>query len=313
MSVLDNLNTKLISPSSLNLYTKNLIRLNDGKEIKNLKFLKNTENILDKIKDYKPNTRRTYIISIVSLLKQEPKLKKLYDIYYKILLEYNTTLKNNNDKSETQNDNWISQEQVLEKQKELENILPVIINKKSITQDQYEKLFNLLILSLYTLNPPRRNLDYLKMNLVSKYIPDIASNILPDIKDNNNYLDLFNKNFIFKNYKTKKTYNEQVVPINDNLLNIIKVYLKFHPLKKEIKGKKFNVPFLVNFDGDEYKNSNDITRILNKIFGKKIGSSMLRNIFLTNKYSDNLKELNEDAKNMGTSKNTIESNYIKTD
>jgi hypothetical protein len=313
MSVLDNLNTKLISPSSLNLYTKNLIRLNDGKEIKNLKFLKNTENILDKIKDYKPNTRRTYIISIVSLLKQEPKLKKLYDIYYKILLEYNTTLKNNNDKSETQNDNWISQEQVLEKQKELENILPVIINKKSITQDQYEKLFNLLILSLYTLNPPRRNLDYLKMNLVSKYIPDIASNILPDIKDNNNYLDLFNKNFIFKNYKTKKTYNEQVVPINDNLLNIIKVYLKFHPLKKEIKGKKFNVPFLVNFDGDEYKNSNDITRSLNKIFNKKIGSSLLRNIFLTDKYSDNLKELNNDASAMGTSKNTIESNYIKTD
>jgi hypothetical protein len=328
MSVLESLQTKSISPSSLNLYTKNLIRLNDGKEIKNLNFLKNTENILDKIKDYKPNTRRTYIISIVSLLKQEPKFKKLYDIYYKILLEYNNNLKNNNDKSDKQTENWITQEEVLDKQKELENILSVIINKKSITQEQYEKLFNLLILSLYTLNPPRRNLDYLKMNIVSKYISDIASNILPDtkgtqegIKDNNNYIDLLNKNFIFKNYKTKKTYNEQVVPINDKLNDIIKVYLKFHPLKKEIKGKakltpsgkKFNVPFLVDFEGNQYNNSNDITRKLNKIFDKKIGSSMLRNIFLTDKYSDNLKELNNDAKNMGTSKNTIESNYIKTD
>jgi len=312
MSVLDNLNKKEISPNSLNLYTKNLIRLNDGKEIKNLKFLKNIENILDKIKDYKANTRRTYIISIVSLLKQEPKLKKLYDQYYKILLEYNTTLKNNNDKSEKQNDNWISQEEVLDKQKELENILPIIINKKSINQEQYEKLLNLLILSLYTLNPPRRNLDYLKMNVVSKYISDIANNILPDIKNDNNYLDLLNKNFIFKNYKTKKTYNEQVVPINNKLMDIIKVYLKFHPLKKEIK-KKINVPLLVDFEGNEYKNSNDITRSLNKIFGKKIGSSMLRNIFLTDKYSDNLKELNQDASAMGTSKNTIESNYIKTD
>lgn len=312
MSVLDNLNTKLISPSSLNLYTKNLIRLNDGKEIKNLKFLKNTENILDKIKDYKPNTRRTYIISIVSLLKQEPKLKKLYDQYYKILLEYNNNLKNNNDKSESQNENWISQDQVLEKQKELENILPVIINKKSINQEQYDKLFNLLILSLYTLNPPRRNLDYLKMNIVSKYVPDIASNILPEIKENNNYIDLLNKNFIFKNYKTKKTYKEQVVPINDKLNEIIKVYLKFHPLKKEIK-KKISVPLLVDFEGNEYKNSNDITRILNKIFGKKIGSSMLRNIFLTDKYSNNLKELNNDVKEMGTSSNTANTNYIKTD
>lgn len=313
MSVLENLNKKEISPNSLNLYTKNLIRLNDGKEIKNLNFLKNTENILDKIKNYKPNTRRTYIISIVSLLKQEPKLKKLYDIYYKILLEYNNNLKNNNEKSEKQNDNWITQDEVLDKQKELEDIIPIIINKKSITQEQYDKLFNLLILSLYTLNPPRRNLDYLKMNIVSKYIPDIALNYLPDIKDNNNYIDLNNKNFIFKNYKTKKTYNEQIVPINDKLNDIIKIYLKFHPMKKEIKGKKFNIPFLVDFEGNQYNNSNDITRKLNKIFNKKIGSSMLRNIFLTDKYSNNLKELNNDTTAMGTSNNTANTNYIKTD
>jgi len=303
-SILNNLNEKNISPSSLNLYTKNLIRLNDGKEIKNLKFLKDIPAIIDKIKDYKPNTRRTYIISIVSLLKQEPKLKKLYDQYYALLLEYNTSLKNNTEKSESQTENWITQEQVLEKQKELENILPQIINKKSITQEQYDKLFNLLVLSLYTLNVPRRNLDYLKCYLVSKYTPD---NLSVD-----NYLDLTDKNFIFKNFKTKKTYKEQVVPIQDNLLNIIKVYLKFHPLKKEFK-KKIPIPLLVDYNGNPYNNSNDITRVLNKIFNKKIGSSMLRNIYLTDKYSDQQKELALDVKNMGTSKGTAESNYIKTD
>jgi len=304
MSALSALNTKPISASSLNLYTKNLIRLNEGKEIKNLKFLKDIPAIIDKIKDYKPNTRRTYIISIVSLLKQEPKLKKLYDQYYALLLEYNTSLKNNTEKSESQTENWITQEQVLEKQKELENILPQIINKKSITQEQYDKLFNLLVLSLYTLNVPRRNLDYLKCYLVSKYTPD---NLSVD-----NYLDLTDKNFIFKNFKTKKTYKEQVVPIQDNLLNIIKVYLKFHPLKKEFK-KKIPIPLLVDYNGNPYNNSNDITRVLNKIFNKKIGSSMLRNIYLTDKYSDQQKELALDVKNMGTSKGTAESNYIKTD
>jgi hypothetical protein len=303
VSVLDNLNTKSISASSLNLYTKNLIRLNDGKEIKNLKFLKNIPAIIDKIKDYKPNTRRTYIISIVSLLKQEPKLKKLYDEYYKLLLEYNTTLKNNTEKSESQTENWITQDQVLEKQRELESILPQIINKKSITQEQYQQLFNLLILSLYTLNAPRRNLDYLKMNIINKYIPENLTD--------NNYLDLTDKKFIFKNFKTKKTYKEQTVPIQDNLLNIIKIFLKFHPLKKEIK-KKLPVPLLVDFEGYPYNNSNDITRILNKIFNKKIGSSMLRNIYLTDKYSDQQKELALDVKNMGTSKATAETNYIKT-
>jgi hypothetical protein len=304
MSALSALNTKPISASSLNLYTKNLIRLNEGKEIKNLKFLKDIPAIIDKIKDYKANTRRTYIISIVSLLKQEPKLKKLYDEYYKLLLEYNTTLKNNTEKSESQTENWITQDQVLEKQRELESILPSIINKKSITQEQYQQLFNLLILSLYTLNAPRRNLDYLKMNIINKYIPENLTD--------NNYLDLTDKKFIFKNFKTKKTYKEQIIPIEDNLLNIIKIFLKFHPIKKEIK-KKLPVPLLVDFEGNPYNNSNDITRILNKIFNKKIGSSMLRNIYLTDKYSDQQKELALDVKNMGTSKGTAESNYIKTD
>ena len=54
------------------------------------------------------------------------------------------------------------------------------------------------------------------------------------------------------------------------------------------KGKKLsktsNIPFLVYNDGKEFNKINSITRILNKIFDKKIGSSMLRHIFLTDKY-----------------------------
>jgi hypothetical protein len=46
---------------------------------------------------------------------------------------------------------------------------------------------------------------------------------------------------------------------------------------------------------------------------------MLRNIYLTDKFSDilitraKLQELNETAKEMGTSSNTIQSQYIKLD
>ena len=71
----ENLKNKDISASSLNLYMNNLKRLNGGQEIKNFKFLNDVDKVVEKIKDYKPNTRRTYIISIVSLLKQEPKQK----------------------------------------------------------------------------------------------------------------------------------------------------------------------------------------------------------------------------------------------
>ena len=38
---------------------------------------------------------------------------------------------------------------------------------------------------------------------------------------------------------------------------------------------------------------------------------MLRNIYLTSKYSNNLNELQKDAKAMGTSASTIENQYVK--
>lgn len=300
--VFDNLKKKSISQSSLNLYLKNLKRLNNDEEIKNFNFLKNVDNILEKIKDYKPNTRRTYLISIVSLLKQEPKFASLYDKYYKLLMEYNKELKTNNTLTEKQSENWISQDEVLKKQKELMEIIPQI--KKKITIKQYYSLLDLVILSLYTLQAPRRNLDYLKMNIINKYTPELSTE--------NNYLDLSSNTFIFRNFKTKKTYLDQVIKINDDLMNIIKIYLKHHPLKSNLKGK-FNIPFLVDIDGNRFNNSNDITRILNKIFEKKIGSSMLRNIYLTSKYSNKINDLQKDVKDMGTSVNVAEDHYIKTD
>jgi hypothetical protein len=57
---------------------------------------------------------------------------------------------------------------------------------------------------------------------------------------------------------------------------------------------------------------NSITRILNKLFNpKKVGSSMLRHIYLTEKYGDKLNELEDDAEAMGTSTNMAQSTYIK--
>ena len=51
-------------------------------------------------------------------------------------------------------------------------------------------------------------------------------------------------------------------------------------------------------------------RILNKIFDKAIGSSMLRHIFLTDKYGETLDKQKEDAKNMAHSEGQ-QKDYIK--
>ena len=65
------------------------------------------------------------------------------------------------------------------------------------------------------------------------------------------------------------------------------------------------------FYNEDIIKSQDITRLLNKIFGKNIGSSMLRNLYLTNKYGDMVEELKKDTTDMGTSVDTALSTYIK--
>ena len=58
---------------------------------------------------------------------------------------------------------------------------------------------------------------------------------------------------------------------------------------------------------------NVLLLILNKVFGKKISVSMLRNIYLSSKYGDESKALANDTRDMGTSVSVAQSNYIKKD
>jgi hypothetical protein len=95
------------------------------------------------------------------------------------------------------------------------------------------------------------------------------------------------------------------VDINDNkpLLDVIATYLKFHPSKGKGEYK-----FLVGADGSALSSVNSITRVLNKIFGKQIGSSMLRHIYLSSKY--NIEEMKKDADAMGHTLGT-QKEYLK--
>lgn len=292
-----------ISASSRKLYTFNLTKLNGGKPIKDLKFLGGAD-ILEKLEALKPNTRRTYLIAIISALKDRPeaKYKKLYTKFYEPLMALNKDLKDNTKKTEKVKDNWIDQSKIMEIQEDLARIIPEIKDKKKISADEYERLLHLVILSLYTLQQPRRNKDYVEM-MIARKVPDDKSK---------NYLDVADWKWIFNNYKTEKTYKQKVADVPEALKSILEVYMKFHPEAKAIKKKTFDpVPFLVHHDGKVVTSSTDMTRLLNKILGKKVGVSMLRAVYLTDKYGDTLKELKADTSAMGTSVETAQNNYIK--
>jgi len=307
MNIIDKaLESRQLSQNSINLYKRNLLKLNDNKPIKSFNFLKNKEEILNKIKKLKPTTQRSYIISICSVLRDIPKYKKMYEEYFELLKDFNNDLKVNTDKSEKQEKNWISQEEVLSVHKKLkEDVMNLLQKKRKIDKAVFNKLLNYMILSLYTLINPRRNKDYSLMK--------IASNT---DDDNYNYLMIDKKNtmkFLLNKYKTDKKYHSVEIEVPDDLKEVIQLYLKYHPLKAELKKKDYDIPFLVDEQGKGLKNSTEITKILNKIFGKKISSSMLRNIFLTDKYGDVMEELKSDVKHMGTSVDVAMNTYIKKD
>jgi integrase len=230
-------------------------------------------------------------------------MKSLYDKYYALLIDYNKILKVNTEKTESQKENWLTQEGVKEVYDKLTEKIRPNLSKKKLTETEYEDVLQWLVLSLYVIQCPRRNLDYSYMMVVKKF-----TDALPQDK---NYLDMSNWTFYFNNYKTKKTYKTQAVPISEDMKKVLQDCFKFHPLKAQIG--KSSIPLLVNYKGEIFKAKNTITRILNKIFGKNVGCSLLRNIFLTSKYSGNVTDLEKDVTAMGTSSETALNNYIKKD
>jgi hypothetical protein len=300
--------SKNITDSSRKLYLANLIRLNGGLPPKNLKFLNDVDAIKEKLQKYKPNTQRSYIISIVSLLKglkekQQKKFSKLYDTYYAILDEMNKSLKDNTAKTDKEEKEWIGQDAVKAKLEEQMKVLEEIKDNKKLTPEEYEKLLHLVVLSLFVLQKPRRNKDYQDAYITKKYKAEYGTE--------KNFLDLFKNEFLFNNYKTQGTYKTQTCSLNPLLREIIDFYLKFHPLKAKFREKDALVPLLVDYQGEPFTSNNALTRMLYKIFGSKIGSSMLRKLYLTDKYADVMKQMKEDVADMGTSTSTAQNNYIK--
>jgi len=282
---------KEVSESTASAYIRMLIQLNDKKEFKNLTFLKKKEDIERKLETYAESSQKTIlsaITSVLTLYKDKPTYKKVYQYYYDRMMDKGKKLneRDTSQKTEKQEENWIEWKDVQAIRDDLSNKVKEF--GKKISNDDFTTLLHYMILSLYTEIEPRRNLDYLDMVVVKKW-----KDTMPSDK---NYVELNPTRFIFNKYKTAKTYGRQVLDIPEALQKSIKLYLSYHPLKKSAV-----FPFLVYGDGRPLTVVNSITRILNKIFHKNVGSSMLRHIFITDKFGDVKNEMEDVANKMGHS------------
>jgi hypothetical protein len=276
------------SENTRKTYLGNLRRLNNKKEIKSVTFLKDTSKIIEQIDAYdNPSTRKSYYTSAVALLEDNKPYKRYYEIYHSKMMELLQQLNDNPHKSEATIEKCaIPMSDLMQRQKELYSKINFKILKKNVTQEVLDDLQKCIIVSLYTLMLPRRNLDYTEMKIGTP-------------NDNEyNYYDKFK--FYFNNYKTAGVYGQQIVDVPDELGKLIQLRQRLSP----------NEWLLLSVRGNQLSTTS-MTAYVADAFGMDIGSSAIRNIYLSSKYADTKDNLNKDCADMGTSAGTALKVYIK--
>lgn len=291
---------KQIANSTKKNYKYYLTKLNDGDVVKNLKFLEDSNLIIDSLKDKSPTVRKNYLASISSALglsKRNKKLDESYKIYKKELETVNKDISSkSNIATDNIKDNWITKDEVQDNIDKLSKLLSSFKRKKILTDTEYNILLKLVVLSLYVLIPPRREADYTYMLIQN------------DNSGDDNIFNLREKTFTFRKYKTKNIYGDQIISIPPDLLGLLNLYYSI--ISKRYNINKLPVNFLIWGNGKPFKR-NDIYHILSDIFGKKVGSTQLRRLYLTNAYQGIDEQMQQDAEMMATTPSTIKKYYVK--
>lgn len=164
------------------------------------------------------------------------------------------------------------------------------------------RIDDILIYALYTLQPARR-LDYRNVKITTE--TDI--NKLNDLSTNYLIINRLPYKFVFNDYKTYKTYGQQVIPIEDKFLsNIIEYYIN----DKRLKSGDYLFSLLRDKREviKEPAFSKKISDVFEKVYGIPISVRFLRMSWATHFYSSNpsIKQIKEFTKTMAHSKDESE-------
>ena len=280
-----------LGESSIKTYTSVLRSLHKkvfGDDEISMENFKNTEKIMDFLKDIPANRRKTILSALVVLTGEEK--------YKKNMAEDVTTYNHEIAKQETtpaQEKAWVDKSQLDTIFLGLKQHADMLYKKSHLTPADLQHIQDYVMLACMGgfFIPPRRSLDYCLFKIKG----------IDKTKDN--YLD--KSSFVFNTYKTSKTYGRQVVGLPKELKTIITKWIKFNPTD--------NLLFDTNMNP---LNSVKVNQRLGKMF-KSIatGTSVnaLRHSYLTTKYGDTIKqkkEIDKDMSEMGSSANMI-TTYVK--
>lgn len=278
-----------LSVGSIKTYVANLKRI--GIEtIGDIDKLKSPEYLFDQIEGQKLSMRRNMVSSalIITMAKYpddkemlEPIRQRMFDLGS----EYNE-LMSKNEKTDTQEKNWVTID-------ELKVIAKKLLNENPKSQ-------NSMIAALYTMAPPTR-LDYYDMEIVGKK---------DKLTEEKNYLVIHGarkKEFVFNDYKTSNKYNQVRIPVSKELNKVINGFLKLNPERKYLLQKMRTASPL---------SRNALGKLIPIIFaatGKNVTLNIIRHVYISEQVDlEALKKFKEISKNMLHSSST-QQDYAKKD
>ena len=293
-----------VKESSLNTYMNSLRKLYEyieGEKIipNSLSFLMKKDQINEFLKKLKTdNTRKGYMSHIIIFLLL---LKKIapnpnIDVFIGDLRERVETLNINytefnktNVKTLKQEENWLS-------------VADIMLIATTLKKTNYQAYACIMI----HLHIPMRNDLPTIVKMTQKQYANLS---LEEKQVTNAVIETSYRNYEFRlnDYKTNHSYKETIIKIPEQLVKVIVKMVKTNYMVNDTKY------LIVNPNTGEQMTKNQYTRYLNNIFrhtGKKISSSILRNIVLSEKYGETLKEMKEMANNMMHSE-AMQRSYIK--
>lgn len=244
---------------------------------KNIKSVSSRKNIVSSVLVFLGSIKENY--------KCVPKVLSKYQEYHKTLAKKKEDSYMDNEMNVREKENWLTGEDIRIKIKELKDYIDKYQESSSYPRlyvDIYQKY---LVLNLYTLLPPLRN-DYANVKII-KDCKDFGEK--EDCVDTAfNYINMCSKKLLLCTYKTKKFYGIKKIDIPDNLFEIIECWenIKTNFLdSKECFSDKNEDFLLINTTNCEKMKTNSLTKYINRIFSpKKVSTTMLRKIYLSEKY-----------------------------
>lgn len=304
-------NNRGVKSNSANTYAKNISKVYnevfkekyDKKNIDKLKKFKEVKKYIDTLPIY---TRKNIVVSIMVTLKSYkfPRyvIKKYEDYFYELTNDINNQYKTH-ERSTKDKDNWLTEEYINTISERLEKNNKVVYNyinkkiEKPLKKKDIDNFQQYVVLSLYTKMPPLRN------NYVNTIVVSDKKDIINDEK--HNYIDIDDNKLYLFNYKTHKTYGDKILPMNEEVIDTIKTWMKINPTDY----------LLINVTNKKPMTSNGLTKYLNKVFKpKKVSTTLLRKYYLSQKYPVNAdveESKRQDANMMGHSVNTQQKIYRK--